>query len=210
MSPITNGGAIDIDLTGFKELDRKLAELPNAVAGRQLSSGLRAGANVIAADARARVPRGVMGPKRRGGHLADQIVVRIDRKARMRSGMAMGIGFLKDGWYGLLVELGTAAHVIRGHRKAGVSQGRQTVKKRGQQFTAIENADRGVLADASRGVFFGKTVHHPGAQPKPFLRPALDAKGAEAIRTLGQRLWRGIERLARTGALGAPVDGGDA
>ena len=31
------------------------------------------------------------------------------------------------------------------------------------------------------GHFVGTAVHHPGARPHPFLRPALDTKEGEAI-----------------------------
>ena len=43
-------------------------------------------------------------------------------------------------------------------------------------------------------VEFGRPKHNAPAQP--FLRPALQAKRAEALRILGKETWRGIEKLA--------------
>jgi hypothetical protein len=51
--------------------------------------------------------------------------------------------------YGLFVEVGTRAHIIRARRKK-------------------------VLANRKRGQVFGPVVHHPGTAPQPYLRPALD------------------------------------
>ena len=45
-------------LQGFAELDRVLKALPGRLAERELTSAVRAGANVIRKEARARAPRG--------------------------------------------------------------------------------------------------------------------------------------------------------
>jgi HK97 gp10 family phage protein len=56
-------------------------------------------------------------------------------------------------WYWRFVEFGTSAHWIRPVKGASL-------------FIA------GVLR---------KAVHHPGARPKPFMRPAMDSKGPAAL-----------------------------
>lgn len=52
------------------------------------------------------------------------------------------------------------------------------------------------------GKFVGATVFHPGARPYPFLRPALDTKESEAIAAAQTYI---TTRLAREGLGGAEV-----
>jgi hypothetical protein len=33
---------------------------------------------------------------------------------------------------------------------------------------------------------------HPGARPKPFIRPAYDAKAGDAVRIISREIWSGI------------------
>ena len=71
-----------------------------------------------------------------------------------------------------LIEYGTAAHRI--------------MPKRGGKL-AFEVNGRLVVTTK---------VEHPGAAPKPFLRPAGDTKAQEAIDRIGENLGQGIEREA--------------
>lgn len=77
----------------------------------------------------------------------------------------------KKVWYSRLVEFGTAAHTI--------------------------SAKNGSL---SFGGFFAKSVDHPGARAKPYLRPALDSKSNDAIKEVGAYIGK---RLTKQG-LNAP------
>ena len=74
----------------------------------------------------------------------------------------------KKAWYWRFVEYGTAEH-------------------------AISAKDKGVL---SFDGFFGKSVLHPGAKEKPFMRPALDVKSSEAIVAVGEAIKK---RLTKQG-----------
>jgi HK97 gp10 family phage protein len=78
----------------------------------------------------------------------------------------------KKAWYWRFVEFGTAAHKIAG-KKGGF---------------------------LSFGGLFAKSVQHPGARPKPFMRPALDAKANAAIQAVGDQIRK---RLTKQG-LNAP------
>ena len=81
----------------------------------------------------------------------------------------------KKAWYWRFVEYGTAAH---------------TIKAKGN----------GIL---SFGGFFGRSVAHPGAVAKPFMRPALDTKANEAINAVGIAIKK---RLTRQGIDTAGID----
>lgn len=80
-------------------------------------------------------------------------------------------------WYSRLVEFGTAAHTISGKNGA-----------------------------LSFGGFFAKSVEHPGARAKPFLRPALDARSNEAIKTIGDYI---NKRLTKQGLNTADIEVND-
>jgi HK97 gp10 family phage protein len=80
----------------------------------------------------------------------------------------------RKAWYWRFVEFGTAAHTIKG--------------KNGKRlyFDGI----------------FARSVVHPGARAKPFMRPALDSKHAEAIRAVGRKIG---QRLTKHGINNAPA-----
>lgn len=78
-------------------------------------------------------------------------------------------------FYARFVEFGTAAHQIKGK-------------------------DGGYLFFKDRLV---RSVNHPGARAKPFLRPALDAKAADAIRAVGEQIGR---RLTKVGIEAPPLE----
>lgn len=58
--------------------------------------------------------------------------------------------------------------------------------------------DGGVLL--INGESFATAVQHPGTNPRPFMRPALEAKATEAVREVGNYMKK---RLERAGALKA-------
>lgn len=74
-----------------------------------------------------------------------------------------------DPFYAHMVEFGTKAHEIR--PKGGGSL---------------------LLAGLMRSI-----VQHPGARPKPFLRPAFDATAQGALDEIARVTKKGIERIAR-------------
>lgn len=67
-------------------------------------------------------------------------------------------------------EYGTAPHFISVDESQRRGMGVKTINKRVKEGSLVIN-----------GKFVGTTVHHPGARPHPFLRPALDTKEGEAI-----------------------------
>jgi len=81
----------------------------------------------------------------------------------------------RKAWYWRFVEFGTAAHTVSG-KKGGF---------------------------LSFGGIFKRSVHHPGAKAKPFMRPALDSKADAALKAVGQQIKR---RLTRQGLNAADIE----
>jgi HK97 gp10 family phage protein len=90
------------------------------------------------------------------GDLRDSIraSVRIQRRKGLVEGTVKAGG--KKAWYARLVEFGTAAHLIRPKNRKSLF------------FAALAREE----------------VSHPGAQKKPFMRPAFDSKAREAIKAM--------------------------
>lgn len=128
----------EIRIDGLDALDRALAELPKAIAKRVAGNAVRAGARVIATEAKAQVP--VL-----TGALRDSIVVRAARRGRAQGVVKAVVGFLRPA--------SRIAHLVE----------------------------------------FGTS--HSAAEP--FLRPALDGKGGEAVDKMKAILRAGVEREAQ-------------
>lgn len=106
---------VTVDVQGFSALERALLELGEAVAGKALTSALRAGTLPIRKDAQGRVPTGrvphYIGRKAKGklvqpGFLRTQIRVKAVRDEKYSKLMA--ITFSGDGFYAMFHEFGTA------------------------------------------------------------------------------------------------------
>jgi HK97 gp10 family phage protein len=74
-----------------------------------------------------------------------------------------------DPFYAHMVEFGTAPHEIRPKGKRSL-----------------------LVAGLLREV-----VQHPGAAPRPFLRPAFDSESQRAVDEIGKRVGQGIKRIVR-------------
>lgn len=81
----------------------------------------------------------------------------------------------KNAWYWRFVEFGTRPHDIK-------------PKNRKSLFFAGMNKE---------------IVHHPGARPHPFMRPALDSQSAAAIQAVGEQIKK---RLTKQGLDVSEVD----
>lgn len=90
---------LDVQITGLRELDRALQELAWPAARRALRKGMRAGANIVRDEARAKVAVDT-------GHLKRQIRTRerSDRDGNMRFAVEVPRG----AFYGRFLEYGTS------------------------------------------------------------------------------------------------------
>jgi HK97 gp10 family phage protein len=150
----------ELKIKGMAELKAALATLPVKIENNILRQALRKGVKVIEAEAKAQCPA-------RSGEL--RATIRSDVKKDKDRGRL--VGYVKagpkslkkgekrtrennKGWYGRLVEFGTAAHKI---------------------------AARPPNKRLAIGV---REVMHPGAKPRPFMRPAFDTKQGAAVEAM--------------------------
>ncbi len=170
----TNIGGM-VHVTGLAELQKALDEFPAAIERNILRGALRAGANVIAEEARRLVPvktgqlkesirvsvRPFPGGKlvatvKAGGRFKVYASGKAIKDAAYKTTGASGKPVYHAPFYAHFVEFGTARHWIK-------------PKSRKSLFIA------GLLKEL---------VDHPGARPKPFMRPAFDSKAQAAIEAM--------------------------
>lgn len=152
----------DLQVKGLAELAAALQQLPAKVEANLMRAALRAGAKVIAVQARANVHSvsGVLAKSVRfGAKLQGRGSGRVS--GYVRAG-GRGSKAAKAAFYAHMVEFGTARHVIKAPPGARLNV---------------------------RGVFY-RSVEHPGARKHPFMLPAFDAKGAAAVSAVAEYLRR--------------------
>ncbi len=152
----------EITVKGLDQLQKILDTLPAKIEKNVLRGALRAGAKTILEAARSSVPVSTPNAENqrlygaRAGALRDSLRISARVKGGKVTASVKAGGVLKGGedvYYAHFVEYGTRPHKIAA-------------------------ADKGFLGFANR---FYKSVDHPGARPKPFLRPAMDARATDAV-----------------------------
>lgn len=174
--------ASEATIKGTKELIEFLSNLPLKLEKNILRSALRAGAGVIAKEAKAKVPVGMGNLKksiRTGSNVRKGGV-----EAYVRAGGRKNKSKDKDqsAFYAQFVEFGTAYHPIKPKNKKAL------------KFKAKDGSTR-----------LASQVLHPGAKAQPFMRPAYDAKSEQAMYAVSNRI---RQRLTKAG-LNAPDTKGD-
>ncbi len=180
--------AAEASVTGLAELQALLNTLAPKIEQNIMRGALRAGAVVIRDAAKDNCPAGEPSLENQRLYGAYPGALRDSIRAGSRSKDGMVIGYVRAGgktskgaaafWMNF-VEFGTGAHLIK-------PQG----KKRAVAF----------------GDVVRYTVRHPGAQSKPFMRPAFDAKAGEALVAVGERI---KARLTIEGLDASDVDVGE-
>lgn len=170
-----------VRLLGMEEILKNMKGFPVKLQNRIMATGLRAGGRVIMADIARRAPK-------KRGNLAKTIRQRKAPRRLSRGGISMVIGV--GARYAHLVEFGTAPHVITPRAfKDRMSSALRVIRSGGSS----EDAQALLI----RGRFVGGTVHHPGAAPHPFVRPAFEARAHEAIRVITRKMAKKMERDKR-------------
>lgn len=160
-----------VKVTGLKELNEFMKQLPEKLQKNVMRGALRAGAKALEAEA-----------KRGAAVDAGDLRASIRISTRNQKGMVTA-SVKTDDFKAHWIEYGTAAHWISVDEK--VRPTRKT--RRGERVIGLKTLNK-MLARGSLqigGQFVGSSVHHPGARARPFMRPALDNKGQEAIVAAG-------------------------
>jgi HK97 gp10 family phage protein len=162
---------IELKISGLADLKKVLDELPAKIEKNVMRGALRAGGNVIADEARRIAPEAppTMDGVKRGARIGElRRSIRVTLRMRGKSGWinAQIKAGNKVAWYAQMVEFGTARHWIK-------------PKNRKSLF----------FAGIAREV-----IDHPGARPKPFMRPALDTKAQAAIEAMADYIRKRLPR----------------
>jgi len=151
----------EFQINGLKELNKALQELPARIERNVMAGAIAAGTRVVLAETKAKAPDA-------------KIKTRLTSKQKKgRPGEIIREIYIKekepyDAFYAKFFEFGTASYYTGKGRTVGGPY--QIPKKRGHFV---------VNGQIIKGSFM-----HPGIKPQPFLRPALDLKSEEAIRTM--------------------------
>lgn len=162
-------------MTGWDGLLQKLEAVKVELRQQLLQNAVNAGARVIRDEARARVSV-------RSGLTRNAIRTFVRRTGVGRNEVSAGVGLRGGGKNGRIhigrfLEFGTTRHVI------------EPKTRRARRKEAL-------LLSMGQVV---RKVDHPGIAPKPFLRPAFDAKSQAALDAMAKSLGRGIEKAIRKG-----------
>ncbi len=168
---------------GGSAVRRFMAALPGEIERKVLRRAARAGADVIADEARGNV---------RSRLVAGAIEIKVESEV----GLVRAKIHVLDQWprsVGIWLEYGTSPHYITvdDSQREGMTAAR--INRVGKAGTLVIN-----------GTPVGKTVHHPGAQAYPFLRPALDQREADALAAAQSYI---NSRVSRSGII--PGNDGD-
>lgn len=171
-------------VTGKDAVQRYFAQVP-AQMGKLLKGAGRVAAKVIADEAKARSISSEVSAaiKTKVSEADGRIVARVQVK---------GKGAYIAPW----LEYGTSPHFI------SVDESQRGGRSIGRINKQVKEAD-GNHSLVIGGKFVGDTVFHPGARPHPFLRPALDIKGRDAIAAAQQYI---NSRVKRAGIVAEGAD----
>ena len=180
---------MSIKTKGLAELQKMLDTLPAKLERNIMRSALRAGAKVLMEEAKQNAS--VV-----SGELRDSI--RLSTSARRGK---VSASVKTDLFYAKFVEFGTSPHFI----SISATDTPQRKTRRGMQSYSMKTINqmvkRGSLVIG--GHFVGPSVHHPGAKPRPFLRPALDTQASAAVIAVANQVKR---RLTKQGLDASDVE----
>lgn len=150
------------EIQGLRELQQAMQQLPARIERNIMSGAVAAGTRVVLAETKIRAPDSRIkaalssrSKKARRGEIIREIYLK-QKKGR-------------DTFYAKFFEFGTASYYTGKGRS--VRKPYLIPKKPGKTIRIGRN-------------LVTKQIIHPGIKPQPFLRPALDIKGQEAIRTM--------------------------
>jgi len=145
-----------VTVRGQGDVRQFLASIPDQLEDKVLRGAARAGAKVIAEEAKAR-------------SISTEVSASIKVRTRLEASRVVGLVQADMGRSNLplWLEYGTAPHFISVDDSQREGRSVRKVNENGSLLIG--------------GKFVGDTVYHPGARPHPFMRPALDSSEGEAI-----------------------------
>lgn len=165
---------LSLEPQSYARFKAQLKELARAVRKEIIEEALLAGGQLIYDEADARLGRAGLVLKIIGGR---SLRKKVDPKFAgvvKSNGKFAAIGPDAEHWYLRFFEFGAKPHDIAGKGKMLKFEGRDGT------------------------VFVASAKQTGGVKMRPFLRPAVDNRGADAVRAMGDVLKREIEKAARS------------
>lgn len=190
---------MSLTIKGDAKLNATLDGLSMKLSRNVVRGGMRKLAQVIAEEAKLRVSSSGGTRQGKNGQIrahAQQVRDSIKVRSSVLSTGTItsyvytrGPGAFVAPW----LEYGTAAHLVAVREDVRPTAVSKRGKVRTWSVRQINTAvARGSLVIGDR--FVGAVVSHPGATPKPFLRPAVDAKIADGIEAMAHYISARLER----------------
>lgn len=170
------------NVTGLKELQQFLDALPAKMEANILRGALRAGAKVQLTRAKELVPVESDGP----------------HPGALRDSLRIGKTSIKNGVMKIPVVAGSRKKPKPGSKAEAKAVGR--VDAYWARWVEFGTAAHFIKPKNRKSLFFAglarEVINHPGAKPKPFMRPALDATLQAAVAAVGEYIRK---RLTKEG-----------
>lgn len=157
-------------IQGLSDIHKYLQEFPVKLEKSIIRGGLRAGAKVIADKAKQLVPT-------QSGALKESIKVGT-RSKRGKVSAILSAGSEKA-WYSHIIEFGSGSFYAGKGKKS---------KRKAYKINARRQRSLSLNGQMV------ESVMHPGVKPTPFLRPALDASQADAIKAAADYMRKRINK----------------
>lgn len=167
----------EIKTKGLAELQKILNQLPAKIEANIMRGALRAGLAIVRDAAKANI-------NSVSGALASTIRVstRLDRKnGKVTASLKAGAPKTRKIYWAHFVEYGTRAHHISVPYAAKMINSRRSQKLGGEVREHIKTFNTRQRSLKIGRQYVGPGVFHPGAKPKPFMRPAMDDNAGAAV-----------------------------
>ncbi|MBX3629314.1 MAG: HK97 gp10 family phage protein [Nitrosomonas sp.] len=161
----------EIKTKGLAELQKIMNQLPAKLEANIMRGALRAGAVVIRDAVKSNI-------NSVSGHLAS--TMRVSTRIEKRAGKVVA-KVKADAYYAGFVEYGTRPHYISvpdSEKLINSRRSRKLGKEVREHMKTFNTRQRSLKIGQQ---YVGPGVFHPGAKPKPFMRPALDNNSGAAI-----------------------------
>lgn len=167
-----------LKIKGLSELQKYLDQLPAKMEANIMRGALRAGLKPVAEAARNNV-----------NHVSGDLARSVRITSRINKKEGKTVASVKAGatkrfpgpYYAHFVEYGTRAHFISVPENEKIVYRTRRGDTRTESMTTV---NRRVLKIGSN--FIGPTVRHPGAKPRPYMRPAMDTQASNAVVHAGE------------------------
>ncbi len=164
---------------GLDQLQQFLDTLPAKVEANIMRSALRAGMKTVQNKAQINI-------NSVSGDLASSLKI----STRLRNGIVRSVLAAKgfQGYKAMWLEYGTEPHLVKVSDQDKRLNRRRSMRLGKPVYESVSSINRRAKSLSIGGKLVGPYIMHPGAKPKPFLRPALDSSAQEVLIAVGEQI----------------------